>query len=37
MSDADTALQPGSAAPDAADESLLEQVMRETRISPADE
>ena len=37
MSDADTALQPESAAPDAAAESLLEQVMRETRISPADE
>ena len=37
MSDADTALQPESEAPDAAAESLLEQVMSETRISPTDE
>ena len=37
MSDAHTALQPESGAPDAADESLLEQIMRETRISPANE
>ena len=37
MSDADTATQPEAAASEAAGESLLEQVMRETRIAPSDE
>ena len=37
MSDADTATQPEAAASEATGESLLEQVMRETRISPNDE
>ena len=37
MSEADTATQQDTATSEAAGESLLEQVMRETRISPNDE